>query len=197
MERVKVCFQKPRWRCEKNDGKPQRRWDGGDNVASHLFRAYTPKREQRDFDKPNFNYFRLLVQPRSLKNSSTFPFLLSKVMRTVEQDIHRHLCAGPITGCFFGGWINRKTVFPLTCSTHSWLLFTLLSLIELGSETLVNIDFPLIFHVLFFWDQRFITRGAKADCGSYFIATYIEKQTTWRLREEGIKVRNFFLHSEK
>jgi len=48
---------------KKNDGKPQRRWDGGDNVASHLFRAYTPKREQRDFDldMPNFNYFRLLV----------------------------------------------------------------------------------------------------------------------------------------
>ena len=36
----------------------------------------------------------------------------------------------------------------------------------------------------FFLNQQFITWDARADHGSYFVATYIKTHMTWREREE-------------
>ena len=39
--------------------------------------------------------------------------------------------------------------------------------------------------ILFFLNQQFITQGARADRGSYFVTTYIQTGTTWKRKDKG------------
>jgi len=66
-----------------------------------------------------------------------------------------------------GCWINIPVIHTVTAMTDNCTALTNEYLYILRS-----ID-------SFFWTQQFITRGAKADRGSYFIATYKTTQTTW------------------
>ena len=39
-------------------------------------------------------------------------------------------------------------------------------------------------HLLFFLNQQFITRGARADRGSYSVTTYIQTEATWKRKKK-------------
>jgi len=67
---------------------------------------------------------------------------------------------------------------------HNFLSFFFNINIRVSQDSALSFILYIIFIIIFFYNQQFITQSMVADHGSYFVTMYRWTESTWRKRKE-------------